>query len=66
MRFLNAPDAFKGTLNAAQAAEAIAAGIHHIIPTAEIETLPLADGGEGTLDVLVSHVSHLNSQLSGE
>jgi len=58
MRFLIAPDAFKGTLTAAQAAESIAAGIHHIIPTAEIETLPLADGGEGTLDVLMAHLAH--------
>ena len=66
MRFLIAPDAFKGTLTAAQAAEAIAAGIHHIIPTAEIETLPLADGGEGTLDVLISHVSHEDIAISIE
>jgi glycerate kinase len=47
------PDKFKGTLGAAQAAAAMAAGLS----TAgydEVVELPLADGGEGTLDVLLA------------
>jgi len=52
MRILIAPDAFKGSLTAVEAAEAMAAGIRSSIPHAEIVSLPLADGGEGTLDVL--------------
>jgi len=52
MRILIAPDAFKGTLTAIEAAEAMAAGIRFSRPEAEIVSMPLADGGEGTLDVL--------------
>lgn len=54
MRVLVAPDKFKGTLTAPQAAEAIAAGWLRADPAADVETIPLADGGEGTLDALVS------------
>jgi glycerate kinase len=50
MRLLAAPDKFRGTLTARQAAAAIAAGAVRAGWTA-VE-LPLADGGEGTLDVL--------------
>ncbi len=50
MRLLAAPDKFRGTLTARQAAAAIAAGAARAGWTA-VE-LPLADGGEGTLDVL--------------
>ena len=50
MRLLAAPDKFRGTLTAREAAAAIAAGAAHAGWTA-VE-LPLADGGEGTLDVL--------------
>src|SRR2546425_12753020 len=50
MRLLAAPDKFRGTLTAREAAAAIAAGAKRAGWTA-VE-LPLADGGEGTLDVL--------------
>jgi glycerate kinase len=50
MRVLAAPDKFRGTLTAREAAAAIAAGAERSGWTAE--QLPLADGGEGTLDVL--------------
>ncbi len=50
MRLLAAPDKFRGTLTASDAAAAIAAGARRAGWTA-VE-LPLADGGEGTLDVL--------------
>lgn len=53
MRILIAPDKFRGTLTAAEAARAIAAGWRRARPADELEEIPLADGGEGTLDVLV-------------
>ncbi len=56
MRILVAPDSFKGSLSARQAADAIAAGIRQSIPHAEIVTLPMADGGEGTVDVLLDNL----------
>lgn len=54
MRVVVAPDKFKGTLTAAQAARAISAGWRRADPTAELDEVPVADGGEGTLDALVA------------
>ena len=53
MRILVAPQEFKGSLTAPQAAEAIAAGLRRSLPDAEVTLLPLADGGPGTVDALV-------------
>jgi glycerate kinase len=53
MRILVAPDKFRGTLTAAEAARAIATGWRRARRDDEVEEVPLADGGEGTLDVLV-------------
>ena len=44
------PDKFRGSLTARAAADALAAGVERV--GREAATLPLADGGEGTLDVL--------------
>ncbi|WP_344337649.1 glycerate kinase, partial [Kitasatospora putterlickiae] len=44
-----APDKFKGTLEAAEAAARIAAGIRRAAPGVKVRELPVADGGEGTL-----------------
>ena len=54
MRVLVAPDKFKGTLSAPDAADAIVAGWRRARPGDEIGLVPLADGGEGTLDALVA------------
>ncbi len=51
MRFLVAPDSFKGTFDASEVAEAIAAGVEE--GGAEADRCPVADGGEGTMDVLL-------------
>ena len=50
---LVAPQEFKGSLTAREAAEAIARGIQRALPDAEIELLPMADGGPGTVEALV-------------
>lgn len=52
MRILIAPDKFKGSLGAAAVAEEIAAGVHEVLPAAEIVLLPVADGGEGTAEAI--------------
>jgi len=52
MRVLVCPDKFRGTLSARQAGEAIARGWRRARPDDELDVVPLADGGEGTLDVL--------------
>ena len=51
-RILVAPDKFKGALSAREAAENIAAGIRAVSPEAIIEIVPMADGGEGTAEVI--------------
>jgi glycerate kinase len=48
-----APDKFKGSLTAAAAAEAMAAGVRDVHPDAEVVQRPIADGGEGTVAALV-------------
>jgi glycerate kinase len=53
MHFLIAPDKFKGSLSAKQAAEAIERGIRRVFPEATFTLLPLADGGEGLLDAFM-------------
>ncbi len=52
MRVLVAPDKFRDTLTARDAGDAIARGWLRARPEDEVEVLPLADGGEGTLDAL--------------
>lgn len=49
VRIVIAPDSFKGTLSAGEAAQAIAAGAGRVHPTAETLLRPVADGGEGTV-----------------
>ena len=53
MKIVIAPDSFKGSLTALQAAEAIEKGLRNIFPAAEIKKMPMADGGEGTVQSLV-------------
>src|SRR4029077_5659004 len=52
MKFLIAPDKFKGALSEREAAENIAKGLRDALPGAKIEIVPMADGGEGTAEVI--------------
>ena len=54
MKIVICPDSFKESLPASAAAQAIAEGVREVWPDADCVCLPLADGGEGTLDALVS------------
>ena len=69
MRVLVCPDKFRGTLTARQAAEAIERGWLRERPHDTVELVPLADGGEGTLDVLVpadaSDARRMTSSVTG-
>jgi glycerate kinase len=49
-----APDKFRGSLTAAEAAIAIAEGVRRAHPSAQIVSVPMADGGEGTVEALVA------------
>ncbi len=67
MRVLVAPDKFKGTLTAEQAAQAIARGWERGDASAEVEVVPMADGGEGTMDALVAALGgeRFSQEVSG-
>src|ERR1051325_3314103 len=52
MRILIAPDKFKGSLSAREVADNIGAGFRGVLPDAIIDPMPVADGGEGTADVI--------------
>ena len=49
-KFLVMPDSFKGTMNAAEVCDIIEQGLQDRFPDAHITKVPLADGGEGTVD----------------
>ncbi len=56
MKITVAIDSFKGSLTSAEAGEAVRAAARKVYPDAEIAQVSLADGGEGTLDALISAV----------
>ncbi|MCX7781954.1 MAG: glycerate kinase [Negativicutes bacterium] len=53
MRVIVAPDSFKGSISALGVANAMERGIHAVFPAAEVIKVPIADGGEGTVEALV-------------
>lgn len=53
-RVLLAPDKFKGSVPASGVADAVGRGIRSVLPEAEVVALPVADGGDGTLDAALA------------
>ena len=53
MRVVVAPDKFRGSLSAPEAADALARGVFRAEPGAIVNAIPMADGGEGTVEALV-------------
>ncbi len=51
--FLIAADSFKNCLSALEVGKCIRAGIHSVFPQAKVTVLPMADGGEGTVDTIL-------------
>ncbi len=63
MKIVVAPDSFKGSVTALQAANAIEQGLRRVFPNAVIEKIPMADGGEGTVQSLVDATGgHIQTQ----
>ena len=56
MRVVVCPDSFKGSLSAIQVATIIANAFHEVDPTITVECVPIADGGEGTIDAFYASV----------
>ncbi|MFG2637654.1 glycerate kinase [Streptomyces sp. NPDC048362] len=53
-RVLIAADKFKGSLTAVQVAERVTAGLRRVVPELRVEALPVADGGDGTVDAAIA------------
>ncbi|PWI12162.1 glycerate kinase [Streptomyces sp. NWU339] len=53
-RVLVAADKFKGSLTAVQVAERVTAGLRRVVPGLEVEALPVADGGDGTVAAAIA------------
>ena len=53
-RVLVAADKFKGSLTAVEVAERVAAGLRRVVPDVQVEALPVADGGDGTVAAAVA------------
>ena len=65
-RVLLAIDSFKGSVSSSQAESAVAEGMRRVWPDAEVRALPLADGGEGTLDAIAVRSGELSTcEVSG-
>ena len=63
MTILICPDKFKGSLNAKEVCIAVAAGLLQVDPQAVVQSVPLADGGEGTCDLLTEWYQGSNIEL---
>jgi len=61
-RIVLAPDSFKGSLSAPEVCTALRAGLQRAWPDADIRARPMADGGEGTLDAVLSAVGNGGSR----
>ena len=57
MRVLVAPQEFKGSLTAVEAAAAIEHGVQRVFPDAVVDLAPVADGGPGTVEAIVTAAS---------
>ncbi|WP_006242102.1 glycerate kinase [Mycolicibacterium tusciae] len=66
MKIVLAPDSFKESMSATEAVTAMRAGVHAVIPDAECVGVPMADGGEGTVDAVVDalHGQYVEAEVS--
>lgn len=53
-KILLIPDSFKGTMSSAEICEIMAETLHRYFPTADVRAIPVADGGEGTVDAFLT------------
>ena len=63
MKITVAMDSFKGSLTSTEAGEAVKRGILRAVPDAEVTVIPLADGGEGTIDAIAPYIKSCRREL---
>ena len=64
MKVVVAMDSFKGSMSSLQAGNAVKTGILEVCPDAGITVLPLADGGEGTIDAISPYINGITRKLT--
>jgi glycerate kinase len=66
MKIVLAPDSFKESMTASEAVSAMRAGVAAVLPEAQVVGVPMADGGEGTVDAVVDavHGQHVEVPVS--
>lgn len=60
MKIVIAPDSYKESLSASEVAQAIEKGFREIFPDAQYVSIPVADGGEGTVEAMIAATQVLN------
>lgn len=60
MKIVIAPDSYKESLSASEVAQAIEKGFREIFPDAQYVSVPVADGGEGTVEAMIAATQGLN------
>ena len=63
-RILVAPSGFKESLSAIEVTEAIACGVRRVLPGARVDSFPVPDGGEGTIDILAERPGTRTHQVT--
>ncbi|MBO5245189.1 MAG: glycerate kinase [Selenomonadales bacterium] len=53
MKIVIAPDSYKGSVSAVAVAQAMERGVHKVFPDAQVIKMPIADGGEGTVETMI-------------
>ncbi|HEY9754701.1 MAG TPA: glycerate kinase [Oculatellaceae cyanobacterium] len=66
MRVLIAPSAYKGTFSCVELADAMGSGVKSVWPDADLDILPIADGGDGTIDALYRSIGGKVHRTSAE
>ena len=56
MKIVLAPDKFKGSLTAFEFCDAVETGLRNVIPNIKVLRLPLADGGDGTIEIIHHYI----------
>lgn len=67
MRIVVAPDSFKGSMTAIEVADAVERGIRNVCEACNIVKIPLADGGEGTAEIVMKHLGaeRIEAEVTG-
>lgn len=64
MKIVIAPDKFKGSLSGIEFCDVVASGVKEVLPDCKIVKIPMADGGDGTMEALEKQIPHSKHEVS--